>query len=103
MWRMLPGRVYVARGYLPPGEHKVVVDGRDYNVTIQVDGQYALVPLRFYENSALQGDVGMFGKLPAVAPAPEPVAPSAAVKPVAKPTAKAPAKSVTKKLVEETK
>ena len=28
MWRMLPGRVYIARGYLPPGEHVVTVNGR---------------------------------------------------------------------------
>ena len=26
MWRMLPGRVYVGRGYLPPGEHKVTIN-----------------------------------------------------------------------------
>jgi hypothetical protein len=103
MWRMLPGRVYVARGYLPPGEHSVVVDGRDYNVKINVDGQYALVPLRFYENSALQGDVGSFGKLPVVAvappPEPAPVAAPAVAATKAKPTKAAP-KAVAKKPVE---
>lgn len=97
MWRMLPGRVYVARGYLPPGEHTVAINGRNFDVRINIDGQYALVPLRFYENSALQGDVGMFGKLPTVALAAAPV-----VEPAAKATgktSKTPAKSVAKAVV----
>ena len=71
MWRMLPGRVYVARGYLPPGDHAVTISGRVFNIT--VDGQYALVPLRFYESSALTGDVGKFGVLPLIAEAPKPM------------------------------
>lgn len=70
MWRMLPGRVYVARSYLPPGSHAVSIHGRTFNVS--VDGQYALVPLRFYENSVLTGDVGKFGALPMVAEVPTP-------------------------------
>jgi hypothetical protein len=69
MWRMLPGRVYVARGYLPPGEHTVTINGR--NVVVSVDGQYALVPLRLYESSVLTGDVGKFGTLPVVAEVPK--------------------------------
>ena len=69
MWRMLPGRVYVARGYLPPGEHTVAINGR--NVVVNVDGQYALVPLRFYESNVLTGDVGKFGALPLVAEVPK--------------------------------
>jgi hypothetical protein len=76
MWRMLPGRVYVARGYLPPGDHTVTVNGRQLPVPIKIDGQYALVPLRMYENSVLTGDVAMLGQLPAVAVAqPAPAAP----------------------------
>ena len=72
MWRMLPGRVYIARGYLPPGEHSVAIDGRDYKVSIKVDGQYAIVPLRLYEDRALVGDIGSFGAL-ATAQPPTPV------------------------------
>lgn len=68
MWRMLPGRVYVGRGYLPPGEHKVVINGRDFG-SVKVDGQYALVPLRLYESTIVAGDVGVLGNL-AAAPAP---------------------------------
>jgi len=70
MWRMLPGRVYVARGYLPPGEHVVTVNGRALPQPIKIDGQYALVPLRLYDNSVLTGDVAMLGQLPTVAAAP---------------------------------
>jgi len=74
MWRMLPGRVYVARGYLPPGEHLVSINGRQLPQPIKIDGQYALVPLRMYDNSVLTGDVAMLGQLPAVAAAPQPAA-----------------------------
>ena len=60
---MLPERVFVARAHLPPGEHKVSVDGRDFG-TVKIDGQYAVVPLRLYEAVALVGEIGMLGKLP---------------------------------------
>ena len=66
LWRSLPGRVYVARGYLPEGDHKVEIDGRGFNV--KVGGQYALVPLRLYNTSVIVGDVGNFGRLLAQAP-----------------------------------
>ncbi len=63
MWRMLPGRVYIARGYLPPGEHVVTVNGRALPDPVKIDGQYALVPLRLYENTVLMGNVASLGKL----------------------------------------
>ena len=64
----------MARGYLPPGEHVVSVNGRQLPQPIKIDGQYALVPLRMYENSVLTGDVAMLGQLPTVAAAPQPAA-----------------------------
>lgn len=73
IWRMLPERVYVARAHLPPGEHKVTVDGRDFG-PIKIDGQYAVVPLRFYESVVLVGDIGTIGKLPEQEPPPPPAA-----------------------------
>lgn len=72
MWRMLPGRVYVARGYLPPGEHTVSINGRPLGQPIRIEGQYALVPLRIYHNSFLAGKVASIGQLAAVAAAPAP-------------------------------
>ena len=67
IWRMLPGRVYVARGYLPPGEHMITINGRALPAPVKIDGQYALVPLRMYHNSVLMGDVAMLGQLPTTA------------------------------------
>jgi hypothetical protein len=72
IWRSLPGRVYVARGYLPPGEHQLSINGRPLGAPIKVDGQYALVPLRLYEDQFLAGDVASHGRLPLVAAAPQP-------------------------------
>ncbi len=96
LWRMLPGQVYVARGYLPEGEHKVGINGRDFNV--KVGGQYALVPLRLYNQSVLVGDVGSFGNL-----ASAPLLAAAAIKPeAAAPLAAEPAaKKVMKKPVKK--
>lgn len=86
MWRMLPGRVYVARGYLAPGMHKLTIDGRDLSNEIKIDGQYAIVPIRIYEDKIVQGEVTAFGQIvplpPAIAEKKEPA------KPVPKPAAK---------------
>lgn len=89
MWRRLPGRAYLARGYLPEGEHKGSVDGRDFN--IKVSGQYALVQVRLTGNGVFVGDVGTFGNLSAQpASQPEPAKPTEKKrpKPKAKPTPK---------------
>jgi hypothetical protein len=98
LWRMLPGRVYVARGYLPEGEHRVVINGRDFNVNVTVGGQYALVPLRLYNQNVVVGDVGNFGRLAAqpvtaaVEATPAPAAPAAVVPAKAKPAPTRPVK-----------
>lgn len=98
LWRMLPGRVYVARGYLPPGEHRVAINGRAFaEQGIRVDGQYALVPLRLHESQLLVGDVAALGQL-AAAPvlAETPPAAVPATNPAAqrqRPAAKAPTRA----------
>lgn len=97
MWRMLPGRVYIARGYLPPGEHVVTVNGRALPDAVKIDGQYALVPLRLYENTVLMGSVASLGKLAPASAAP--VEAAAPAVPVAQPAPRAntrPAKPVAK-------
>jgi hypothetical protein len=103
MWRMLPGRVYVARGYLPEGEHRLVINGRDVDVKVDVKGQYAMVPLRLYHNSVVPGNVGSFGALvapppvstPATVEVPAATVPAAKAKtPVKKPVARTPGKPV---------
>ena len=94
MWRMLPGRVYIARGYLPPGEHVVTVNGRALPDPVKIDGQYALVPLRLYENTVLMGDVASLGKL-----APVGSVPVEAAAPAAKPAARTATRPTTSKPV----
>jgi hypothetical protein len=70
MWRMLPGRVYLARAHLPPGEHTIMVAGRSFG-PIKIEGQYALVPLRLYESLNLTGAVALLGQLPEIAQVPQ--------------------------------
>lgn len=91
MWRHLPGRVYVARGYLPEGSHRVKLAGKTFDVDIA--GQYALVPVRLYGDLAIVGQVGKFGRI--VARPPE-VAPTAAPVP-AKPVRKTPPPAAVRK------
>jgi hypothetical protein len=92
LWRMLPGRVYIARGYLPEGEHKVEINGRTFDTNVKISGQYALVPLRLYNQSVVMGDVGSFGHLAAA-----PLLAAAGVKPAA--VADTATKPATKKTV----
>lgn len=72
MWRTLPERVYLARGHLPPGTHRIAIDGRELQESLVIDGQYAIVPIRVYSNSIAMGDIARFGELPLVDSAPEP-------------------------------
>ena len=79
MWRTLPERVYIARGYMPPGTHRVAIDGRELPDPLIVDGQYMIVPVRLFSSSIAMGDVGTYGQLPATSavlmPDPEPETP----------------------------
>ncbi len=67
MWRTLPGMVAVARGYLPEGEHRLMLDGRDSGTTVLIQGQYALVPVQIRGTTVSLGDVASFGHLSAPA------------------------------------
>jgi hypothetical protein len=106
MWRTLPGLASVARGYLPEGEHPLVLDGRDTGATVRVAGQYTLVPVRVQGGMVSVGEVASFGQLPAQ-PVPVPAAavvPAAATakdskarQPAARAAAKAPARSTESK------
>lgn len=77
MWRMLPGRVYIARGYLPAGEQRIRINGRLIDQPITIGGKYALVPLRLYNDRVLIGDVATVGVLPPVPVAATPTVPQA--------------------------
>ena len=91
MWRMLPGRVYVARGQVPVGSHRLTVDQRSGDVGINIDGQYALVALRIYDGVIIPSEVASFGRLAAAPAAVTPDKPTPK-KPVAPPAAKKPSK-----------
>ena len=109
IWRTLPGAVSVARGYLPAGEHRLLVDGRDSGQVITVSGQYMLVPVQLLGAAVTVGQTSSFGQLVAAAPAAAPsaatsvpsnmVSPAStaapakpAAKPATRPAAKPPAK-----------
>jgi len=70
IWRSLPGQVYIARAYVPPGSHSIKIDGREVSTAVSVDGQYSLVPIRLFEGNFIQSEVVSTGKLLAIA-APE--------------------------------
>lgn len=63
LWRGLPGLVTVARGYLPPGQHRLVLDGRDTGLSYEISGQYALVPVRVADGKVMIGNVSTIGQL----------------------------------------
>lgn len=103
MWRTLPGMVSIARGYLPEGEHKLLVDGKDTGTVVKIQGQYALVPVQLRGGAISLGNVASFGVLqvPMATATPAPAATSvpsntvvpAADKTVRKPSTPTPAAS----------
>ena len=95
MWRTLPGMVSIARGYLPEGEHKLLVDGKDTGTVVKIQGQYALVPVQLRGGAISLGTVASFGALqvPMATATPAPAAtsvPSNAVVPAADKTVRKP-------------
>ena len=96
LWRMLPGRVYIARGYLPEGEHKIEINGRSLEASANISGQYALVPVRLYNQSVIIGNVGSFGQLTAAPPAAMTEVKPAMATPAAKRVIKKPVAKVAK-------
>lgn len=96
VWRMLPGRVYLARAHLPPGEHDIKLHGVSFGKA-RVDGQYAVVPLRLYNGRPLAGAVGQFGQLPAQEVVAVPTSEPPAAKPVTAQAADQPARKPVRK------
>jgi uncharacterized protein len=96
MWRTLPGLVTIARGYVPEGEHRLLIDGRDTGSVVRIQGQYALVPVQVRGGAVNLGQVAAFGQLPTTAvaagaaavPVPAKAVAPVSTKPAAKPAAK---------------
>lgn len=100
MWRTLPGMVSIARGYLPEGEHKLLVDGKDTGTVVKIQGQYALVPVQLRGGAISLGSVASFGALqvPMATATPPSVAtsvPNSSVVPAADKTVRKPASATT--------
>jgi hypothetical protein len=71
MWRGLPGRVFIARSFIAPGEYPLSFsDLGPETKTIKIDGRYMVVPVRIYHGKIYFGEPAQFGKLD---PAPAPV------------------------------
>ena len=69
LWRTLPGAVSIARGYIPPGNYPLVVNGVNTGKTIDIQGQYAVVPIRLTGRQILVGRTASYGQLPQRPPA----------------------------------
>ena len=107
IWRTLPGVVSVARGYLPAGQHRLLVDGRDTGQVVNVSGQYMLVPVQLVGGGVTVGQATSFGQLaqsaPVAAPSAATTVPASSVQPVgtapAKPAPRPAAKPAAKPAV----
>lgn len=105
MWRGLPNRVFIARGFVETGVYDLRLPGQpDVSRKLTVDGRYMVVPVRVYRDKTYFGEPVKLGALApallsAVEEAPKPSTPAATgkpsgkslkpVKPAAKPASKA--------------
>ena len=78
LWRALPGRVFIARAFVPPGEYDMRIPGQpDAGKTLAVSGRYMVVPVRMFRNKTYFGESVQFGEAGAVASAAEGTKPAA--------------------------
>ncbi|WP_141243349.1 COG3014 family protein [Bordetella genomosp. 1] len=92
LWRTLPGRVYVARGFMPAGDYALTLPGvAQAPQKISVSGRHMIVPLRMYPAVTYLGEAGRFGELAKQAVVDEPAPKKRGAKRAAPP--KAPEKS----------
>ena len=86
MWRGLPGRVFIARAFIAPGEYDFRIPNQiDGAKKLTIDGRYMVVPVRLFKNKTYFGEPVQLGKAGVVmAAASEPAANiSAGAKPAA--------------------
>ncbi|MBC7500633.1 MAG: hypothetical protein H7315_09055 [Herminiimonas sp.] len=92
MWRSLPGRVFIARSFMAPGDYEFRIPGQaDGANKLKIDGRYMVVPVRVFRNKTYFGEPVHFGKAGMVAAATAdvpatPEKPSSIKKKVTKPT-----------------
>ena len=62
LWRALPGRVFIARAFVPAGEHDLRIPGQpDATKKLVVGGRYMVVPVRVFHNKTYFGESVRFG------------------------------------------
>ena len=71
MWRGLPDRVFIARGFVAPGQYDLSLPNQpDGKRNLTIDGRYMVVPVRVFRNKTYFGEPVTIGALaPALAPA----------------------------------
>ncbi|MGV8893863.1 MAG: COG3014 family protein [Burkholderiaceae bacterium] len=68
LWRALPGRVFIARSFVTPGEYDLGIPGQADGVKkITVDGRYMVVPVRVFRNKTYFGEPVQFGSAGVIA------------------------------------
>lgn len=78
MWRALPGRVFIARSFVTPGEYDFRIPGQpDGAKKMTIGGRYMVVPMRVFGSKTYFGEPVQFGNAGVIAAA----APAAAEKP----------------------
>lgn len=96
IWRSLPERIYIARGFLEPGEHLAQLDHWPEPVKVSVKGQYAVVALRNYMGRSYVAHTASLGALAPVKVATEEPAAAATIEQRKAPTAKVATKAPVK-------
>lgn len=62
LWRALPGRVFIARSFVAPGQYELRIPGQpDAGKTLTVSGRYMVVPVRLFRNKTYFGESAQFG------------------------------------------
>lgn len=85
MWRGLPGRVFIARSFVTPGEYDFRIPNQiDGSKKLTIDGRYMVVPVRLFKNKTYFGEPVQLGKAGVVMASSESAAnPAADAKPAA--------------------
>ncbi len=92
MWRSLPGRVFVARSLVPPGEYDVRIPGvAEEGQKLAVQGRYMVVPVRVFKTRTYFGKPVHFGNAGVAEQVAEPEKKVVKARPVRRPAVKKPA------------
>ncbi len=89
MWRGLPDRVFIARGFVAPGEYELnLPDQPDGKHTLTVAGRYMVIPVRVFQNKTYFGEPVKLGALAQIAAPAVPVVEETPKEPAPEPAAK---------------